>query len=483
MKTAVFFIICTLFAPAAGAADSGDGMRQLLAKRQARDAEIARSIWDWAEVGYQEVKSSALLQEELSKAGFKVEPGVAAIPTAFVATVGSGKPVIGILAEFDALPGFSQDAVPERQPLPGKMAAHACGHHLFGTASVSAALALADWLKRSKTPGTIRLYGTPAEEGGAAKVYMVRAGLFNDVDAVMHWHASDVNAAGLDRSLANKTAKFRFHGQSAHASGAPDRGRSALDGIEAMNHMVNMMREHVPSDARLHYVITNGGSAPNVVPDFAESYHYVRHADPRVVQQIFDRLVKTAEGAALGTGTRVEYEVIGGVYNLLPNEPLARVMHSKLTEVGGLQYSSEEQTFADRLYANLDTPNMKLGSQEQVQAFEFERPGIGSTDVADVSWTVPTVGLRTATWVPGTPAHSWQATAAGGMSIGYKGMNIASQTLALMGRELFTRPELLAAARNEFEKRRGPDFKYEPMLGARAPALDYRRGVAGGGDD
>ncbi|HUG02819.1 MAG TPA: amidohydrolase [Steroidobacteraceae bacterium] len=483
MKTAAIFILCILLAPAAVAADSGDGMRQFLAKRQARDAEIARSIWDWAEVGYQEVKSSALLQEELSKAGFKVEPGVAGIPTAFIATTGSGKPVIGILAEFDALPGITQDAVPERKPIAGKHSGHACGHHLFGTASVSAAIAIADWLKQSGTPGTLRVYGTPAEEGGSGKVYMVRAGLFDGVDAVMHWHASDANSAGLDRSLANKTAKFRFHGLSAHASGAPERGRSALDGVEAMNTMANLLREHIPSDARMHYVITSGGSAPNVVPDFAESYYYVRHADPRMTQEIFDRLVKTGEGAALGTGTRMEYEVIGGVYNLLPNEPLARVMHAKLTEVGGVKYSADEQAFAETLYANLNAPNMPLGSQEQVQAFEFQRPGIGSTDVADVSWTVPTVGLRTATWVPGTPAHSWQATAAGGMSIGYNGMHVASQTLALMGHDLFTRPELLAAARAEFEKRRGPDFRYEPMLGDRAPALDYRRGVAGGGDE
>jgi aminobenzoyl-glutamate utilization protein B len=482
MKSAVLCMLWLLLAPAAQAADSGDGMREFLAKRQARDAEIARSIWDWAEVGYQEVKSSTLLQQELSKAGFKVEPGVAGMPTAFVATAGSGKPIIGILAEFDALPGITQDAVPERRPIAGKQSGHACGHHLFGTASVSAAIAIADWLKQSGTPGTLRVYGTPAEEGGSGKVYMVRAGLVDGVDAVMHWHASDANSAGLDRSLANKTAKFRFHGLSAHASGAPDRGHSALDGVEAMNAMANLLREHIPPDARMHYVITSGGSAPNVVPDFAESYFYVRHADPRVTEQIFDRLVKTGEGAALGTGTRMEYEVIGGVYNLLPNEPLARVMHAKLTEIGGVKYSADEQAFAETLYASLNAPNMELGSQEQVQAFEFQRPGIGSTDVADVSWTVPTVGLRTATWVPGTPSHSWQATAAGGMSIGYKGMNVASQTLALMGRELFTRPRLIAAARAEFEKRREPDFQYKPMLGDRAPALDYRRGVAGGGD-
>ncbi len=467
----------------ADAADSGDSLRQFLAARAARDAEVARSIWEWAEVGYQEEKSTALLQAELKKAGFRIEAGVAGIPTAFVANAGSGKPMIGILAEMDALPGITQDATADRRPVPGKLAGHACGHHLFGTASVSAAIALANWLKDSGTPGTIRVYGTPAEEGGSGKVYMVRAGLFKDVDIVLHWHPSDVNAATLEKSLANKTAKFRFHGLSAHASGAPHRGRSALDGVEAMNHMVNLLREHVPSDARLHYVITRGGSAPNVVPDFAESYYYVRHGDPKMVEEIFERVVKAGEGAALGTGTRFEYEIIGGVHAILPNETLSRIMLEKLGAIGGVTYTPEEQAFAEQIHPTLINPSMPLGSQSEVQTFDFERPGIGSTDVADVSWTVPTVGLRTASWVPGTPAHSWQATAAGGMSIGFKGMHVASQTLALMGQELFSNAGLRASARAEFEQRRGPAYVYRPMLGDRAPALDYRRGVPGGGED
>ena len=479
MKLTVTFAAACILLPAAAQAE--DGIRQFLAGRAQHDLEVARSIWNWAEVGYQEVKSSALLQKELGTAGFKVEAGVAGMPTAFVASWGKGEPVIGILAEFDALPGITQDVSPVRKPLSAKLSGHACGHHLFGTASVSAAIALKDWLQKSGKPGTIRLYGTPAEEGGAGKVYMVREGLFKDVSTVLHWHPSDVNSAGLDKSLANKTAKFRFRGLSAHASGAPDRGRSALDGVESMNYMVNMMREHVPSDARLHYVITSGGSAPNVVPDFAESYYYVRHADTRIVEEIFNRVVKAAEGAALGTGTTMDYEVLGGVHSILPNETLARVMYAKLSEVGGVNYSPEERAFAEELYKSLSAPNMPLGSERSVQAFDFERPGIGSTDVADVSWNVPTVGLRAATWVPGTSAHSWQAVAAGGMSIGYKGMNNASQVLALMGEELFTNPDLIAKARAEFEKRRGPDFQYKPVLGDRAPPLDYRRGVPGGG--
>ena len=250
MKSAALCLSLALLAPAALAADPGSGLKQFLAARAQRDAQLARTIWEYAEVGYQETKSSALLQKELTEAGFTVEAGVAGIPTAFVASSGSGKPVIGILAEFDALPGINQDSVPDRKPIEGKKAGHACGHNLFGTASVSAGIALADWLKESGTKGTIRVYGTPAEEGGSGKVYMVRAGLFNDVDAVLHWHPSDVNFAGIDRALANKSAKFRFHGLSAHASGAPDKGRSALDGVEALDMMANMMREHIPSDAR-----------------------------------------------------------------------------------------------------------------------------------------------------------------------------------------------------------------------------------------
>jgi aminobenzoyl-glutamate utilization protein B len=480
MGKAALCLGLSLLSASALAADSGDGLREFLAGRAARDAEIAKSIWNWAEVGYQETKSSALLQQELTNAGFGVEAGVAGIPTAFVASAGSGKPVIALLAEFDALPGINQDAVAERAPVAGKNSGHACGHHLFGAASVSAGIALADWLKKSGTPGTVRVYGTPAEEGGSGKVYMVRAGLFNDVDSVVHWHPSDVNFGGVDKALANKSAKFRFRGLSAHASGAPEKGRSALDGVEAMNLMANMMREHIPSDARMHYVITSGGSAPNVVPDFAEVYYYVRHMDAKTVESIFDRLVKVSEGAALGTGTTVDHEIIGGTHNLLANETLARVMHEKLNQVGGFGYSAEEQAFAEKIYASLDSPFMALASHQDVQAFDFQRPGLGSTDVGDVSWTVPTVGLRTATWVPGTPAHSWQATAAGGMSIGYKGMNVASQTLALTGRELFLSPDTLARARAEFDQRRGADFRYRALLGDRAPALDYRKGVPGG---
>jgi aminobenzoyl-glutamate utilization protein B len=442
--------------------------------QRAHTERVALQIWDFAEVGYQEERSSALLQQTLRDAGFSVQPNVAGMPTSFIASYGSGRPVLGILAEFDALPGITQQAVPERAPAEGKQAGHACGHHLFGAGSVAAAIAVKDWLAQAKQPGTIRLYGTPAEEGGAGKVYMVREGLFKDVDAVLHWHASDRNDASHSTSLANKSAKFRFHGVSAHAAGAPERGRSALDGVEAMNYMVNMMREHVPQETRIHYVITHGGSAPNVIPDFAEVFYYVRHPDPREVQALFERVEKAAEGAAMGTGTRVEHEIIHGIYAVLPNEPLARAMDANLRRVGGVTYDEKDRAFASTLRQSLGDDPPPLEQAAGIAPLQFYRSG-GSTDVADVSWVVPTGGVRTATWVPGTPSHSWQAIAAGGTTIGLKGMHVASKTLAMTAVDLFTDPSLLAEATAAYRRQIPKGFVYRPLLGDRPPPLDYRR--------
>jgi aminobenzoyl-glutamate utilization protein B len=408
------------------------------------------------------------------------------MPTAFVASYGSGSPVIAILAEFDALPGITQDRVPERSLVAGKSAGHACGHHLFGTASTAAALAVKDWMQSSGQQGTIRLYGTPAEEGGSGKVYITRAGLLDDADVVLHWHAGDRNSADPTSSLANKSAKFRFTGVSAHAAGAPERGRSGLDAVEAMDHMVNMMREHVPQETRIHYVITYGGAAPNVVPDFSEVYYYVRHPDPDVVRSIFDRVVKAAEGAALGTETEMTYEVIGGVYNLLPNVALAEVMHANLSAVGGVHYTPEERRFAEVLKQSLPTDGPGLETAAEVKPFELllgARSGGGSTDVGDVSWAVPTAGLRVATWVPGTAAHSWQAIAAGGTTIGNKGLIVAAKTLATTAVEIFQKPEIIARAKAEFAERRGTDYHYESLVGDRDPPLDYRKAAGSGGSE
>ena len=438
------------------------------------DKKTALQIWEYAEVGYKEVKSAALHVQHLKDAGFSVETGVAGIPTAFLATYGSGSPAIGILAEYDALPGINQSASAERDPIVGKNAGHACGHHLFGTASVSAGIAIKELIAAGKLKGTIKVFGTPAEEGGSGKVFLVRAGLFNNLDAVIHWHPDDVNAITTTSALANKSAKFKFYGISAHAAAAPDQGRSSLDAVEAMDNMVNMMREHVPQETRIHYVITSGGKAPNVIPDFAEVYYYVRHPKRKDVVEIFDRVVKAAEGAALGTGTTMKYDIIGGTHDLLINKTLAEAMQINLEKVGGVSYTEAELNFAKKLEASFVGAKVDLATAGTVRPISYISEGnSGSTDVGDVSYALPTVGLRAATWVPGTAAHSWQAVAAGGTEIGTKGMLVASKTMALTAIDLMSNPVLLAKAMEEFIKSKG-DYKYKALLGDIKPALNYR---------
>ncbi|MBX2872048.1 MAG: amidohydrolase [Saprospiraceae bacterium] len=469
-------LLCVITSWSQGKKSVENQIIQSLDQKKGKLAEVAHQIWEWAELGYQEHQSSELLQKTLKEAGFEVKAGVAGIPTAFVATYGSGKPVVGILAEYDALPGVSQAAVPERQIREDQTAGHACGHHLFGTASSGAAIAVKEWLASSGHSGTIRLFGCPAEEGGAGKVYLVREGLFDDVDAVLHWHPSSTNSASARSSLANKSAKFRFYGNASHAAASPWNGRSALDGVEAMNYMVNLLREHMRPESRIHYVITRGGEAPNVVPEFAEVYYYVRHPDMAEVRALFERVVKAAEGAAMGTDTRMEYEVIHGIFNVLPNKTLGEVMYSKLQQVGGVSYTEKETAFATEIMKSYKSDGLSPTSAMTIAPFEVREKGSGgSTDVGDVSWVVPTAGLSTATWVPGTSAHSWQAVAAGGMSIGHKGMINAAKTLALSAIEIMQNPELATKAKAELLKRRGKDFKYEALLGDREPPLDYRK--------
>ena len=438
--------------------------------------KIAKEIWTYAEVGYQEYKSSELLQMTLKNEGFQIETGVAEIPTAFVASYGQGSPIIGILGEFDALPGITQTAAPSREERTDVDAGHACGHHLFGAGSAAAATAVKNWMTDNGISGTVRFYGTPAEEGGAGKAYMVRGGLFDDVDAVLHWHPANRNAADAASSLANKSAKFRFYGLSAHASAAPHQGRSALDGVEAMNHMVNMMREHMTMESRTHYVITKGGEAPNVIPDFAEVFYYVRHPDMAIAASNFERIVKCAEGAAIGTDTRMEYEIIHGIYNVLPNVTLSQIMHDNLVRVGGVKYNEEEKAFAKMIISSLEYgDNISLQIAENIGPFKVIRKGQGgSTDVGDVSWAVPTAGLRTATYVPGTPSHSWQAIASGGTTIGQKGMINAAKTMALTAMHLFQNEDVLKKAKAELDDQRGSDFVYKPLFGDRTPPPDYR---------
>lgn len=451
-----------------------DKVIQSLDAQAGEFTKVAKQIWENPELGYLEEKSSALLKGELEKAGFKIESGVAGIPTAFTATFGTGKPVIGILGEFDALPGMSQEAVPVKQPRVEGAPGQACGHHLFGTGSAAAAIGVKEWLVNNKKSGTIRFYGTPAEEGGSGKVYMVREGLFNDVDAIVSWHAGDANSCNPSTNLATISGKFRFKGVSSHAAAAPERGRSALDGVEAMNDMVNMMREHTTEGSRIHYSITKGGDAPNIVPANAEVYYVIRHQNREEVRSMWKRVIKCAEGAAIGTETEMEFEIIGGTYDRLPSESLSKIMHANLTKVGGVNYSEEDKAFAEKIQKTLPGNPPSYTEAEKIQPMEHE-DGKASADTGDVSWTVPLVAMRAATWVPGTPAHSWQAVASGGTPIGYKGMMVAAKTMALTAIDLMSNPKMLEEAKKEFNERRGPNFKYEALLGNRKPALDYRK--------
>jgi len=459
--------------PAVSDAQTKDDVLRALDAKQDHYTAIARELWENPELGYLESDTVALLKAELEKEGFLVESGVAGIPTAFTATFGSGKPAIGILGEFDALPGMSQSAAPRKQARVEGAPGQACGHHLFGTGSLAAAVAVKHWLLESGTSGTIRYYGTPAEEGGSGKVYMVRAGLFDDLDVAISWHAGDQNAANPNTNLATISGKFRFTGSSAHAAAAPEMGRSALDGVEAMNDMVNMLREHTTEPTRIHYVITKGGDAPNIVPALAEVYYVVRHQNRDELRAVWDRVVLAAEGAATGTATEMSFEIIGGTYDRLPSEVLSKVLHENLESVGGVHYNDEELAFARELSKTLARPKA-IESASEIQPMVFTH-GKASADTGDVSWSVPLAAMRAATWVPGTPAHSWQAVAAGGTSIGYKGMMVAAKTLASTAIDIYLEPSIIEAAREEFDERRGPDFQYEALLGDRLPALDYRK--------
>jgi aminobenzoyl-glutamate utilization protein B len=476
----LFFVSMLLFAITGKAQKkiaNNEGMKtQAIAGIQSKYDEYKKAalqIWEYAELGYKEEKSTALLQKILTDNGFEIKTGVAGMPTAFVASYGSGKPVIAILAEFDALPGLAQEASPEKKAIANKNAGHGCGHHLFGVGSVAAGIEIKKQMEQEKFSGTIRVYGCPAEEGGSGKVYMTRDGLFNDVDVAIHWHPGAENGVTMTSALANSSAKFRFKGISAHAAGAPDRGRSSLDGVEAMDYMVNMMREHVPQETRIHYVITSGGKAPNVVPDYAEVYYYVRHPKRDQVKSIFERVVKAANAAAMGTETNVEYEIIGGTHDLLLNRNLAEVMQKNLERVGGVTYTPEEINFAKQIQTSFSKPPA-IESAATIKPIKIEMDaGGGSTDVGDVSYAVPTVGLRAATWVPGTPAHSWQAVACGGTEIGAKGMMVAAKTMALTAIDLFTNAVYIEKAKEEFIKAKG-DYQYKALLGDRKPALNYR---------
>ncbi len=431
-------------------------------------------VWEFSELGFTEKQSSELLCNVLKESGFRIQQNIAEIPTAFIATHGAGKPIIAILGEFDALPGLSQEKVPYQKPrVPGGNG-HGCGHNLLGTASLAAALAVKESIQSGDVRGTIRYYGCPAEENGAAKTFMVKAGAFRDVDLCLTWHPDSTNAVMTINMLAVIQSVFRFHGKAAHAAADPYNGRSALDAVELMNVGANYLREHIIPDGRLHYVITNGGgSAPNVVPAMAESNYLVRAPLLSQAEGIYSRLLDIAKGAALMTGTELEVVTKKGMSNLVLNRTINDVLYEKMVEVGSPKYSNEEIKFAKEISTSYSREgaeqaliktysNTARNALEKLGDFPFLStilPNVesdyvlpASTDVGDVSWVVPTGQVLTACHAFGTPGHSWQIVAQGGMGIGHKGMLFAGKVMALAALEFMASPAKLKKAEDEFRE-------------------------------
>ena len=449
---------------------------QWIEEKQELFTEVSDKIWRFAETGYQEYQSAQLLADTLESDGFIVERSIAEIPTAFVASYGSGKPVIALLGEFDALPGLSQKVSYNQQPIETNGNGHGCGHNLLGVGSLAATMAVKEAMNAEGIQGTIRYYGCPAEENGSGKAFMARAGVFDDVDLCLTWHPGMFNGSISVNMLSNIKVNFKFHGRASHAAADPQNGRSALDAVELMNVGTNYLREHIIQEARIHYVILNGGgTAPNVVPPYAESLYLIRAPRPDQLTPIFERVLDIAKGAALMTGTEMESAVISGASNLVFNDTIVDVFHKKMGEVAPPKFTEEERDFARKLastfpqgggmldgFAKLLGPEVKalmanaretLLLEGVLPAFKGDIVMSGSSDVGDVSWVTPTGQIMTTCHAFGTPGHSWQLVAQSGMSIGHKGMLYAGKVLALTALAFMSDAELLSKAHEEFAER------------------------------
>ena len=443
---------------------------------------ISDEIWGYAEYGLCEEKSSQLLAETLRKNGFRVQQGVAKMPTAILAEKGQGRPIVATMGEYDALPNLSNKPVPRKEALTEGGMGHGCGHNVHGTTALAAAIATGEALEKHGIRGTIRFYGTPAEENFSGKMIMVNHGVFDDVDAALSHHPGNLNVATLASSNVISGCRFAFHGRSSHAAANPEAGRSALDAVELMNVGVNYLREHIIPEARIHYVIEAGGGQPNVVPDYARSHYYIRAPEQNLLEPIKQRVLKIAEGAAMMTETRLEADVGWGGYHKIPNKVLSEVVTANMRHVGFPRYTKEEYEFAAEIAKSFSREDRdtslrkgkvpdweKYVDQDIVSdifdAWDDGETSPGSTDVADVSWITPAMEFRTATNVNGAPGHSWQMTACAGTGIGHVSLIFAAKTMAGSVIDLLTSSDLLAKAREEQTRRlRGRSYKKDPSI-------------------
>lgn len=421
---------------------------------------LSDEVWRYAEVAFQETKSSKALADYAESKGFKVERGVADIPTAFVASYGSGKPVIGVLGEFDALPGISQKAQPTKEAYQEGGAGHGCGHNLFGVGSLGAALSIKELIEQGKLKGTIKFFGTPAEESGNGKVYMARAGLFNDLDLCFDWHPGTHTEAATQSSTALVEYNIEFFGKASHAAGDPWNGRSALDGLELFTDGINMLREHIKPSSRMHYVIQNGGDVPNVVPEYAKAWIWIRDSKREEMDKIVERMKDIAKGAALMAGVESKATLLSGTYEILVNRTGAEYMHRNLEALGPITYTDQEIAFAKKIQEISGVPQDGLDGSIGRLRETSDLTGGGSTDTGDVSWVVPTIRMTATTGALNAPWHSWAEVACAGMSIGHKGMLQAAKAMGMTIVDAFENEKLRTDAHAEFdERRKGHTYK------------------------
>lgn len=434
-----------------------------IASHEAELIRVSDSIWAAAETAFEEGTSARILADYAEKNGFTVERGVAGMPTAFVATYGSGAPVISVLGEFDALPGISQKAQPTKEPLHAGAAGHGCGHNLFGTASLASAIAVKEWMAAEGISGTVKFLGTPAEEKFFGKIWMVREGLWDDVDVNLSWHPAAMTEADVQSTLALVDFKVEFYGQAAHASADPWNGRSASDALELYTTGINYYREHIKPTVRIHYHIQDGGQVVNVVPDYSKIWVRVRDTKREGMMPVYEHVKKMAEGAAIMANVDYKISLISGIYETLVNRAGGEIMQQNLELLGPISYTEAEQDFAKKIQEATGKPQVGMDSDIRPLEATKENPGGGSTDVGDVSWNVANINLGVTTAPKDTPWHSWAVVACGGMSIGHKGMLQAAKALGMTMTDLFENPKLVAKVKAEYVERKG-DVVYEPII-------------------
>ena len=463
--------------------NSEESILSYLEKREEELKSIAKNIWDHPQIGLEETYASKLQADFLQKEGFSITKGAGNMPTAFIASWGKGKPIIGILGEFDALPGQSQKVSTKKDPVEPDGKGHACGHNLLGTASLGAALVLKEEMEDNGIKGTIRYYGCPAEETLVGKIFMAKDGVFDDLDASITWHPMNLNTTFASSTVAMNSFKLNYHGRTAHPGFAPEEGRSALKGVILADIGINYLREHTIDQARIHGVITDGGDVPNIIPDFAQSHYYIRAPHREQVIEIYEKVIDIAKSAATMTGTTFELEFITGCYRFLNNRTIEKIMLEKLKKIGGPKFTEEDRKFAEELRRSMPAAQSfenalkKHGlTQDDVGGYLSDKivlPKYGpwaegnvsfaSTDVADVSFITPTAQCLVATWPVPMNVHIWQSCACTGHSIGMKGMMVAAKTLALTGFDLLTKPDLLKNAQDEFKKVTGGKKYISPI--------------------